>query len=126
MKLTSFCVLTSLALVYAGLTTMETVTYHKWEDAVNNQKYIQAQVNYFDHVNAILNEMIKRMAFLSQHDPALAQLLKDRNISVVVENPTTPPASTPSSFDSSPPGDPVAPSPGKPAQIPSTSIPSHP
>jgi hypothetical protein len=99
MKLVSFCILTTLSLIYAGLTMMETVTYHKWEAEVNNQKYLQAQVNYFDHLNAILDEMLKRTAYLSQHDPALAQMLKDHNINVVVENPTTPPPASTSSFD---------------------------
>jgi hypothetical protein len=117
MKLVSFCILTALSLIYAGLTMMETVTYHKWEAAVNNQKYLQSQVNYFDRLNAILNEMIKRMAYFSQHDPAMAQLLKDHNINVVVENPTTPPAATTSSFDVSP----AASTSDKPTQTPSTS-----
>jgi len=121
MKLASFCILTALSMIYAGLTLVETMTYHKWEDEVNNQKYLQAQVAFFDHLNGVLDEMLKRMAYLSQHDPAMAQLLKDRNINVVVQNP---PAPATNSFDAPAPVNPAASSPA--AQVPSTQNPEHP
>jgi hypothetical protein len=119
MNLLSFCVLTTLALVYAGLTWAESETYHRWEKAIDGQKDTQAKVAYFDHVNALLDQMIRRMAVDSQNDPALAKLLKDRNINVVVDNSMAP-------RDAGLNAQPPAPDVDKPAQTPSATTPSHP
>ncbi len=100
MKLWSFCLLTALALLYAGLTIGETVTYRRWEQALNNQKDIQAKMNYFQNMSRVLDNLLHRMAYDSLRDPALAQMLKDHKINVVVNGvptasgtPTTPPTS---------------------------------
>jgi len=110
MKLVSFCILTALSLLYAGLTIAETLTYHQWEKAINDQRYTQAQVAYFDHLNGVLDEMVRRMAVLSQHDPAMTQLLKDHNIHVVIDKDNPPPSTPPatSGFDQTPPVNPSA------------------
>jgi len=116
MKIASFSLLTALALLYAGLTLAETMTYHKWEQAINDQKYTQAEVAYFDHLNMVLDEMVRRMAIASQHDPVMAQLLKEHNINVVVDNGSAQPA--PVGFDTTPPVNPSSTPPSKPDQTP--------
>jgi hypothetical protein len=85
MKLLSFCVLTTLALVYAGLTIGETVTYRRWEQALNDQKDVQAKMTYFQNLSHVLDSLMHRMAVDSLRDPALAQMLKDHKIKVVVK-----------------------------------------
>jgi hypothetical protein len=86
MKLLSLCLLTTLALLYAGLTMAETMTYRKWERAMADQRDVQAKVAYFQNMDQILQRMVRSIAYNSQHDPALGQLLKARNIKVVVTN----------------------------------------
>jgi len=125
MKLVSFCMLTALSLLYALLTFTETLTYQKWEKALNDQKYIQARVAYFDHVNMVLDQMVRRMALDSQHDPAIAQLLKQNNINVVMETPA-PTKDTPAGFGTPPPNPTPPPPPDKPAQVPPNTAPLHP
>jgi len=88
MKLVSFCLLTALSLVYAALTVAETMTYHKWEYAVNDQRLVQAKVAYFNHLGTVvIPSLEQRLAIDSQRDPALARLLKDHKIKVVIKNP---------------------------------------
>jgi hypothetical protein len=95
MRLFSFCILTTLALLYAGLTVAETVSYRKWEQATVEQKDIQAKLQYFQNLNRIVDNLLHRMAYDSLHDPALAQFLKEKKINVVVKGaPPPPPAST--------------------------------
>jgi hypothetical protein len=92
MKLWSFCLLTTLALLYTGLTVGETVTYRRWEKAVYDQKDIQAKMTYFQNMGRVLDSLMHRMAFDSLHDPALAQMLKDHKVKVVVNGAPSPSA----------------------------------
>jgi hypothetical protein len=116
MKIISFSLLTVLALVYASLTMAETMTYHKWEKAINEQKYTQAKLAYFNNLNSLLERLARQLALDSQSDPALAQLLKDNKIKVVIGSPQTvgdvPAAGSPSPATNAPQ------SPDKPVQAP--------
>jgi len=96
MKLFSFCILTALALLYAGLTVAETITYRKWEQAVGEQKEIQLKVQFFQNQNRVINSLLRRMAYDSLHDPALAQFLKEKKIKVVVNDVANPGTVAPS------------------------------
>jgi len=90
MKLFSFIILMTLAVIYVALTVGETVTYRKWQRAVYEQKDVQAKLSYFQNLNRIIEVLVRRMAYDSQHDPAIAQMLKDRRIKVVLTGPPQP------------------------------------
>jgi hypothetical protein len=130
MKFVPFILLTLLTLVYVGLTLAETMTYHKWEQAVFEQKVIQDKVAFYHRMNTVLDQLIRRMAYDSQHDPALVHLLADHRIKVVFGGPkpsnygTVPDASTnsaPTSVDI-----PAPTSNATPVTAPANSTPSHP
>ena len=125
MKLVSFCLLTTLALLYAGLAIAETMTYRKWEKAMNDQKYIMAEMAFFDRMNSLLDQMVRQMAMDSRHDPALAQLLKDHNINVVINTVDTPPHDT-LNMDAAPAAPAQSPDKPAPALSPSDTTASHP
>lgn len=95
MKLFAFCTITVLSLLYAGLTIMETLTYRQWEQAVIEQKDIQAKVAFFQRMNTVLDQMLRRMAIESQHDPALARLLEENKVKVVVNDQSPPSVKSP-------------------------------
>jgi hypothetical protein len=84
MRLTTFIFLTVLALLYAGLTVVETAMYQTWDRALTEQKELQNQVLYFQRLSGFTEQLLRRLAIESQHDPALAQLLKDHRVKVVV------------------------------------------
>jgi hypothetical protein len=84
MRLTTFTFLTALALLYAGLTLAETAMYQTWDRALYQQKDIANKVAYFHRLSGFIEQLLRRMAIDSQHDPALAKLLKDHRIKVVV------------------------------------------
>ena len=90
MKLFSFIILMTLAVIYVALTVGETVTYRKWQRAVYEQKDVQAKLSYFQNLNRVIEVLVRRMAYDSQHDPAIAQMLKDRRIKVVLTGPPQP------------------------------------
>lgn len=95
MKLASFCVLLVFALIFAGLNIIETLMYQAWDDALEQQKVVHIKLSFFQQQNETTQNLLKRIAIESQHDPALAQLLKERNIKVVIKgqpNPVTPAA----------------------------------
>lgn len=87
MKLLPFSILTVLALILAGLTLMETMMYRAWEQAQDDQRILQRKVAYYQKLNTFTEQLLRRMAIDSQRDPALAQVLKDNNIKVVISNP---------------------------------------
>ena len=94
MKIVSFSLLTVLALIYSALTLAETMTYRKWEEAVAVQQYTQGKLTYFGKLNARVQQMGRQMAIYSQTDPAIAQVLKDNKVRVIIEGPPTPGAGT--------------------------------
>ena len=98
MKLVSFSILTLLALIYAGLSVAESAMYHTWDRAINEQRSIQIKINYYQRMDNFIEQFLRRLAVDSQHDPAVADLLKKRNIRVVVtpEAVKDPAATTPS------------------------------
>jgi len=102
MKLFSFIILMTLATIYVGLTVGETVTYRKWQRAVYEQKDVQAKLTYFQNLNRIIEVLLRRMAYDSQHDPALAQMLKERRIKVVLTGPPQPASDTPGTVPMTP------------------------
>ena len=83
MRLTTFTFLTVLALLYAGLTVVETSMYQTWDHELLVQKDIQNKVAYFNRLGGFTEQLLRRMAIDSQHDPALAQLLKEHRIKVI-------------------------------------------
>jgi hypothetical protein len=87
MRFSSFFTITLLALAYAGLTIAETAMYKSWDRAQNEQKIIQAKVNYVQKLNNRIERLLSRMAIDSQHDPALTKLLKEHGFNVVVREP---------------------------------------
>jgi hypothetical protein len=105
MRLTTFTFLTVLALLYAGLTVVETSMYQTWDHELLVQKDIQNKVAYFNRLGGFTEQLLRRMAIDSQHDPALAQLLKEHRVKVIIAPvaekdatgtaPASPPAATP-------------------------------
>lgn len=103
MRLPAFIILTLLSLGYAGLTVAETFMYQSWERTVAEQKDVQTKIVYFQNLNAFTEQVLRRMAAESPHDPAIAELLRQRKIKVVIApsapgaaaTPETSPAQTP-------------------------------
>jgi len=89
MRLVSFCILTALALLYAGLTLAETKMYQKWERALNDQKIIQTKIAFYQHLNGQIQTLLREMALASKQDPAMAALLKENKINVVYSAPVS-------------------------------------
>ncbi len=87
MKLISFCILTALSLLYAGLTLAETALYQTWDRAMAQQKEIQNKVAFYQRLDGTINQLLRRMAVDSQRDPALVEVLAQNKIKVVVTSP---------------------------------------
>jgi hypothetical protein len=134
MRLTTFTFLTALALLYAGLTLAETAMYQTWDRALLEQKDLQNKVIYFQRLGGFAEQLLRRLAVDSQHDPALAQLLKEHRIKVVFTpvaekdapggGPATPAAGIPS--PSATPGGAPAVAPNNLPQPPQTPDAAHP
>jgi hypothetical protein len=87
MKLIPFCLLTALSLLYVALTFAESEMYETWDMALKEQRALQIKLAYYQRANAFIEALLKRLAVDSQHDPALAELLKQNQIKVVVTDP---------------------------------------
>jgi hypothetical protein len=114
MKLLPFCILTALALIYAGLTIAESALYQTWDRALSDQKDIQTKVAFYQRLDGTINLLLRRMAVDSQRDPALLKLLNDHKIKVVIRNPEPmdsqpAPVSLPATTTNKPPQTPAAP-----------------
>lgn len=84
MRLTTFTFLTVLALLYAGLTLAETAMYQTWDHALRQQKQLEYDVAYFQNLRGFIEQLLHRLAIDSQHDPALAEMLKEHRIKVII------------------------------------------
>ena len=133
MRLTTFTFLTVLALLYVGLTLAETAMYQTWDRALLQQKDIENKVAYFHRLSGFIEQLLRRMAIDSQRDPALAKLLKEHRIKVIVspvaenEAPVGGPASPVGGASGAitPPGD-AAVAPNKVPQPPASPETNHP
>ena len=88
MKLVPFTFLVIFAVLYLGLTVAETFMYSSWEKATAKQKELQQRVVFYQRLSNFTEQVLQAIAISSQHDPAMVDLLKKRQIKVV----TTPPS----------------------------------
>ena len=116
--------MTALALLFAGLSVAETMTYHRWEQEIVEQRDIQIKVDYFQRLDGVLDRLLRRMAIDSQRDPALAQLLKENNVNLIVKG-AQPVKEVPHGEEVPPPSVNL-PQPDKPAPSPADATPPHP
>ena len=80
-------ILVVLALFYGVLTFAETGLLDAWDRKRAEQQEIERRVAYFQHMNVVTGQMLRRLAVESQHDPAIAQLLKKMRVKVIVDTP---------------------------------------
>src|SRR5258706_6991128 len=118
MKLASFIILTLLSLIYAGLTAMETASYQTWDQALIEQRQIQLKLAYLQRLNDFTQQVVRRLAIESQRDPALMELLRQRQIKMIIKTPESTKAAP--GFEATPA------TPDKPAPAPPGSTSSHP
>lgn len=86
MSQATFYIVIILAVIYAGFTVSETWMYQRWELASAEQREVQSKLAYAQRLKNFTDQFLRRLAIDSQHDPALADLLKKHNIKVVVSN----------------------------------------
>jgi hypothetical protein len=89
MNLPSFCIVTALALLFAVLNYSEANLYQSWTNTLTDQKELQAKLANAQHLNEFTQALLRRVAIDSQHDPALADVLKKNDIKVVISKPVT-------------------------------------
>lgn len=80
-------ILVFLTLFYGVLSFAETGLLDAWDRKRAEQQEIERRVAYFQHMNVVTGQMLRRLAVESQHDPAIAQLLKKMRVKVIVDTP---------------------------------------
>ena len=80
-RLTFYFVI-ALSLVYVVLIGLETWMDQTWDITVYQQKVLQARVVNAQRIHFGAQQLLRRIAVESEHDPALLELLKKNKIKV--------------------------------------------
>lgn len=121
MNRVAFSFLVAFAVLFFGLTVTETCMYYSFENALAKQKELQQKMVFYQRLNNFTQQVMQRIAVDSQHDPALIELLRKRQIKVVsslqppqaTSAPATNAAPTPATPDPTGPA-PTSPAPANP------------
>jgi hypothetical protein len=77
-----FYLLLSLGGVLTGLTVVETGSYEFWEEQQAIAKDLNGKLPYADRVDSFTEQLVRRVATDSLHDPSLAAMLKTLGVKV--------------------------------------------
>jgi hypothetical protein len=84
-RLTFYFVIT-LSLIFSVATLGEAWLYESYENTVAQQQDIQAHLANSQRLNAFTEQLLRRLAVDSQHDPGLAELLEKHKVKVIISD----------------------------------------
>jgi hypothetical protein len=107
----TFYLVIVLSLIFVALTLVETWMDQTWEMTLLQEKDIQLKLANAQRIHLGAQQLLRRLAIDSEHDPALLEMLKKNNIKVNIQSPT---ASVPAAPTMNAPPAPTTPAPSHP------------